>query len=215
MSRPDNLPLKQYIIQQSEQLFRKNGYDKTGMRQIADACGISVGNLCYHFPKKEDLVMAHHNILLDAFMDYAVPQLEKEDNWTKFFAAEYEFTLRITKDTEIFHMFKEVVNVSSLRRQYYAKRAELFSCFLDPKELPCTEYDFQVAIMALCALELTFLDVNEDASEKTLRNCAKQAFRTFLLFVRLDPDSKEEEINRAFVLGHENFSRYSNPDLIY
>ena len=49
---------KEEILRCAEELFRKNGYNGVSMREIADAAGIRVGNLTYHFPKKELLVEA-------------------------------------------------------------------------------------------------------------------------------------------------------------
>ena len=45
--------IKQIIAEASRELFNSNGYQKVTMRQIADRCGISVGNLTYHYPTVE------------------------------------------------------------------------------------------------------------------------------------------------------------------
>ena len=37
------------IIEQANKLFKQNGYESTGMRDIASACGISVSNVQYYF----------------------------------------------------------------------------------------------------------------------------------------------------------------------
>ena len=61
--------IKQIIAEASRELFNSNGYQKVTMRQIADRCGISVGNLTYHYPHKEDLLMLEHDGILNAFLD--------------------------------------------------------------------------------------------------------------------------------------------------
>lgn len=38
-------------------LFNENGLPNVKLQNIADACGISVGNLAYHFKFKEDLII--------------------------------------------------------------------------------------------------------------------------------------------------------------
>lgn len=50
--------LKSEILVKARELFNTNGYNEVSMRNIADALGISVGNLTYHFKRKEDLVEA-------------------------------------------------------------------------------------------------------------------------------------------------------------
>ena len=61
--------IKQIIAEASRELFNANGYQKVTMRRIADRCGISVGNLTYHYPHKEDLLMLEHDGILNAFLE--------------------------------------------------------------------------------------------------------------------------------------------------
>ena len=49
---------KQRILVSAKTLFNKYGFTQMGMRAIATETGISLGNLTYHFPKKEDIVWA-------------------------------------------------------------------------------------------------------------------------------------------------------------
>lgn len=49
---------KQKILIKSLKLFNNNGVSKTALRTIADEVGISVGNLQYHFKKREDIIEA-------------------------------------------------------------------------------------------------------------------------------------------------------------
>lgn len=52
------LSTKERIIDKAKELFNDKGYDNISLRDIAEACSMSIGNLNYHFKKKEDLVMA-------------------------------------------------------------------------------------------------------------------------------------------------------------
>lgn len=47
---------KEDILIRARELFNKHGYNRVSMRNIADDLGISVGNLTYHFKKKEELM---------------------------------------------------------------------------------------------------------------------------------------------------------------
>ena len=49
---------KDKILDVAEMLFSEYGYNGISMRDIADSLDMSVGNLTYHFKKKEDLVVA-------------------------------------------------------------------------------------------------------------------------------------------------------------
>lgn len=49
---------KQKILIKSLELFNSKGVSKTSLRTIADEVEISVGNLQYHFKKREDIIEA-------------------------------------------------------------------------------------------------------------------------------------------------------------
>lgn len=48
--------IKTTILETSRQLFNEHGYASVTMRDIAKTCGISVGNLTYHYPHKTDIL---------------------------------------------------------------------------------------------------------------------------------------------------------------
>ncbi len=64
--------IKQEIMDTAKRLFIKKGFHDTSMRDIAAALNISVGNLTYHYKKKEDLIEA---ILLEDHQHYQKPEL--------------------------------------------------------------------------------------------------------------------------------------------
>lgn len=49
---------KTRILDCAKELFKEQGYNTVSMRSIAETLGISVGNLTYHFKKKEELIEA-------------------------------------------------------------------------------------------------------------------------------------------------------------
>lgn len=51
-----NINIKQSILDTARELFSEKGFHDTSMRDIAAALKISVGNLTYHYKKKEDLI---------------------------------------------------------------------------------------------------------------------------------------------------------------
>lgn len=48
---------REMILEQALGLFREQGFEKTTMRAIADACGLSLGAAYYHFDTKDALVL--------------------------------------------------------------------------------------------------------------------------------------------------------------
>ena len=49
---------RELIMEKALVLFNRDGVMQTSTRDIADACGISQGNLTYHFRQKNDLIAA-------------------------------------------------------------------------------------------------------------------------------------------------------------
>lgn len=64
--------IKQDIMDAGKRLFSERGFNDTSMRDIAAVLNISVGNLTYHYKKKEDLIEA---ILLQDHQQYKKPEL--------------------------------------------------------------------------------------------------------------------------------------------
>jgi AcrR family transcriptional regulator len=58
------------IMRSAEELFIRQGYEKTSMRQIADHSGLTKGALYHHFDSKEDLLERmcadHYQVLVNA-----------------------------------------------------------------------------------------------------------------------------------------------------
>ncbi len=61
---------RQQIIRHAEQLLICGGYHELSTRKVADACGISLGNLTYHYPNKK--------LLVEAVMEDVCNRYEKE-----------------------------------------------------------------------------------------------------------------------------------------
>lgn len=48
---------KEQILTTAVRLFNDKGYANVSLREIAKEAGTTIGNLTYHFPKKEDLIL--------------------------------------------------------------------------------------------------------------------------------------------------------------
>lgn len=55
---PESQDARNRIIEVAAELFLKQGYGATGIAQILEAAGVLRGSLYYHFPTKEDLLLA-------------------------------------------------------------------------------------------------------------------------------------------------------------
>lgn len=193
--------IRDRIIQESEKLFRSQGYEKTSMRQIADACSISVGNLCYYFSKKEDLIMLHHNVLLDQFFSQLPDDLFDTDSLKGYFAAEYAFAADIFFTPEIRSLYSEVINIPALRQEYYARHHDFFmDNFPDSKSID-TERAF-LSTVAMSSLEFNLIEVGPLLSGSySFNDIMSEVFLTRIRFLGYDTSQYERMIQQAIQIG--------------
>src|ERR1700751_6267887 len=57
---------RRQILAAASELFARNGFEGTSIREIAAASGVLSGSLYYHFPSKEDLLFTVHQESLTA-----------------------------------------------------------------------------------------------------------------------------------------------------
>lgn len=86
----DFMNTKDRILNAALTLFNKDGYTNVSSKTISEELSMSYGNLCYHFPKKDDIVLRLHQNLLDE-MDETLENLEGE-------IFEFDFMLRSLKE---------------------------------------------------------------------------------------------------------------------
>ncbi|MGO9179852.1 MAG: TetR/AcrR family transcriptional regulator [Candidatus Limnocylindrales bacterium] len=56
----EQVSTRERILDIALELFTEHGYEKTSLRQIAESLGYSKAAIYYHFPSKEDILMALH-----------------------------------------------------------------------------------------------------------------------------------------------------------
>ena len=97
------LDTKNRIIAESKVLFFELGIANTRLQQIADASGISVGNLAYHFKNKEAIVeTVYENLFeeLSVILSQYITQTTIEA-FDKQFSSLYFFTSRTNSPSTI------------------------------------------------------------------------------------------------------------------
>lgn len=64
---------RQTILKEAYRLFHRRGYAGVSMQLVAEAAGISKGNLTYHFPSKQALFEAVHGLAAAYLRDRIFP----------------------------------------------------------------------------------------------------------------------------------------------
>lgn len=76
---PQPIKTRERILEAARILFNQYGTDAISTRQIAQTLGISHGNLCYHFARKDDIIAALYEQLVQA-MDTQVLRYQTTDS---------------------------------------------------------------------------------------------------------------------------------------
>ena len=80
---------RRLILDTAVRLFREHGYDRTTMRGIAQAAGLSVGNAYYYFPSKEHLVQEFYARIQDEHRTALEPLLASRTGFADRLHAAY------------------------------------------------------------------------------------------------------------------------------
>ena len=139
---------KQEIINVSLELFNEYGYSAVTMRQIAEKLNISVGNLTYHFKKKDDILLTIMNSTeslktvdkadnLSDLKEYLYIMMEptvkqrfyfihaKEISSNDFFIQRHHNKLKLIKDNILF-IFEELDKKAYFNSLFDTKQREAF-----------------------------------------------------------------------------------------
>ena len=75
---------KDRVLETALRLFNDNGLSKVTLRTIANEMGISQGNLCYHFKKREEIIKAlYFNLVAD--IDEKMEEIKTNDPFKALF----------------------------------------------------------------------------------------------------------------------------------
>lgn len=108
---------KTAIYESAKELFVQEGYKNVSLRDIAEAAGTTIGNLTYHFPKKEDLLLRIQKELYEEFFSVFDSDITQEN------------ALIVLLDS-----FREIQEIREKNRFYYEYIVNIHEEFFSMKE---------------------------------------------------------------------------------
>ena len=108
---------KTAIYESAKELFVQEGYKNVSLRDIAEAAGTTIGNLTYHFPKKEDLLLRIQKELYEEFFSVFDSDITQEN------------ALSVLLDS-----FREIQEIREKNRFYYEYIVNIHEEFFSMKE---------------------------------------------------------------------------------
>ncbi|MEX1148056.1 MAG: TetR/AcrR family transcriptional regulator [Sphingomonadales bacterium] len=162
------------ILDTATVLFNEHGVAAVSVNRIADAAGISRGNLHYHFPTKKDLIAAIFARMADEMEQSAVHDLDTPtlDHVHAMFE---RYVARVWKHRFFFRELTALTNRDPvLRKRYHATRerrlAELLKFFkelvargiMDEPTPPVTIAELVTSSWIICDNWLAFVEAGGD-----------------------------------------------------
>lgn len=103
---------KERILEKALELFNKKGISAVSSKHISEELGISYGNLCYHFPRKDDIVLQLY-LSMQKRIDLQFKNIQKE-------VMNFEFMLSRLKVLfeEIYHYKFIYLGITKVMRHF-------------------------------------------------------------------------------------------------
>lgn len=187
--------LRETIFHESVRLWEEKGYENVSMRDIAAACDIGTGNLTYYFPKKDDILMYYHEKVMTYAEEIMADMGDALVGLSGYFAAEYTFLYYIVFFVN--NLYKQVINVPSLRMRYYEEHHKLYQQFIG-RELGRADW---AATVAMCNMEFGLTDV--DILESEFDMCMEKILETRFIMDKRKPSGWRGELEKGMALGKE------------
>jgi AcrR family transcriptional regulator len=125
---------KERILDTALQLFNKQGVESITTRHIAKEMNISHGNLCYHFPRKEDIIIKLYQNLVEE-LDQEIAGLQKGEPGLEMLMQATAATFRIQYKYKFFlqdmvAIMRRIAPVQQHFQKLYLQRKEQFRMIL-------------------------------------------------------------------------------------
>ncbi len=189
-------PTKLKIIKTAVPLFFKEGYSNVTARRLADEVGISTGNLTFHYPTKEHLLLE----LTKAFCEY---QWDMTLNYSKYkVSLLFAYALEIAVQTAVCHTsdiarefyisaYTHPMTLAEIREVDFRKAQKVFREY----NLNWTEADFKEAENIASGIELSAM-MAEEEKEFSLEKRIEAVLDALMKLYNVPPEERSETIEK-------------------
>jgi AcrR family transcriptional regulator len=149
--------LQKRILETTYTLFSQVGVEKVTLRDIAAKCGISLGNLTYHYRKKENLFAAVYKEMLqtthDRFREHFSSQNGKMHPWATYVAINYAHLYTVAHAEQGISDYIYSTRFPAAREAYITANYELLLKCLEATPYNENRQKIKIACMIGCGGE--------------------------------------------------------------
>lgn len=165
---------REKILEAALRLFRRRGFEKTTMRDVAKAAGLAVGAAYYYFPSKDALVLAYYDRTQEAHSALARDRMKQADGTgerlravlhTKFDTIERDRKLLSALFRSVGDPTSDVSIFASKTRRVRDESIALFREALAPEKLPREIEDPIVLAFWSLSMGLMLFFIHDDSPQ--------------------------------------------------
>ena len=207
MARRDRFQTKLEIIKLASKVFLTQGYTEASTKKIADELGISYGNLGYHFPTKEHLLVELTMRLCDYHL--IVMEAEIDEGRTSLLAYLLELTsmMAICEENEVAKdlytsVYKHSMSLKLIRESDTERVKHIFAEYCPD----WTDEDFALTENAVSGLEYASL-MRENADDVPLDSRVVKTLRVVMKAYNVPEEIREQKIQKVLRLDYRRIGR--------
>jgi AcrR family transcriptional regulator len=188
---------REKILEAALRLFRKRGFERTTMRDVAKAAGLAVGAAYYYFPSKQALVLAYYDRTQEAHTTLARAAMSRADSTSerlravlhaKFDTIERDRKLLSALFRSIGDPASDVSIFAGKTRRVRDESIALFREALAPEKLPPdVESPLALAFWSLSMGLMLFFIHDESAHHKKTRALVDRSVDVFAPMLPMAP----------------------------
>ena len=194
---------KDSIIQVAIRMFLERGFSATSVRAVANAVGISTGNLTFYFPTKEHLLMVLVEMLCDSQWSMLEQQADEEETALMAFCMETMTVAAACEQNEIardlfLSVFQSELCRNLLRENHVARAERIFSEYCGD----WTHQQFRIAEILVMGIQHAVIiptDVEIPLSERIVA-----ALNQILSIYGVPENNRAEKIRRILALDYND-----------
>lgn len=197
--------IKEKILEVSSRLFYEQGYSNTSLRQIADECGIQIGNLYYYFKKKNELITYFITALYSDFTQ----RLQQHygsimESYSGVVMAEYLFLHFFASDIKECRIFVEASESQELRAYYCKVHHDVMMNLVPKIDQRLSPREAFVASSYCCGGDIQMMiHCYNNFSTVDFDELFLPGLKTRLIMLGLSPEEAQRQLDLAISLAHK------------
>lgn len=199
---------KERIAKCAYHFFFEKGYHDTTYKDIADALGISVGNVSYHYKRKEDLLLGFYTSSADEIKRiFLLHEDLHTDSIVDFIAMRFAFVYWMQQSPMMFRLYHETLMIDAIRDEYARYNNALLIEFASKETTGLDARDVYMIGLSASGAEQELMNYYRNReNEVDFEFLIRYPFKTILLHLDFPKDQIEPTIRQGFDNGHKLYN---------